>query len=593
MMSLTHTQAREWMEAEVDGLLSAGDRQVLETHLEGCTECRSYMAELQRLEVRLNTSLKHRWPFPQVERGRLVDVNRAVKDSTRGGQMFWRLTYAARPVFELGAVITIMAIMAWVIGSVATGTTLTAENIPGLLPATLTPTPTLTADSSAQVTTCAGVAGAAGAQVRDWPATPNPVIAVIEAGQTVPVIGLYWTEGPVTSDVWVLVSVQEMTGWASNQEIAVAGDCSAVAVYTPATLPQNAMTPPPTPAPTNDTATQVQVSPVPQATGTAAASVGCSVTGLVDTPIYSGPHRSYTVIDTFPMGVTSAAIGWFYGAGYDTFIQINWKGAPGWVPANLDGLAYVGMDGSCSELPFIAVSPLPPTNAPTPTYQPTPDPTATATGVTSLAVCTGTTTFDAMQVLAKPSYASAVLVTLRIGDRVTVLEIYNGGEANVWYRVDTGSVTGWITAIYSLNFDRPCGNIGPTPIPPISVPLDFTFNAPLDIGHSTSFTRALPGDNGDRAHVIAVKLDGIPQGNSDPTYYRTIQLLVECSGNGSTDLRWGYYGNSPLTLACGESINVNMGMGWDSQYYVLQIPPDAGLSISYEVTITVGAYTGP
>mgnify|MGYP003336595852 FL=1 len=86
MNTMSHDQARQWIEQAADGLLGAEQENVLEAHLASCAECRAYAAELANLETALSAALQAHWP--QFELGpEAVDrlVNDIQSQAPRGG----------------------------------------------------------------------------------------------------------------------------------------------------------------------------------------------------------------------------------------------------------------------------------------------------------------------------------------------------------------------------------------------------------------------------------------------------------------------------------------------------------------------------
>jgi hypothetical protein len=61
MMALTHAQVRLLIEKAADGLLTASEQRALESHLQGCADCRAYAAEFAALEGSLGAALNERW----------------------------------------------------------------------------------------------------------------------------------------------------------------------------------------------------------------------------------------------------------------------------------------------------------------------------------------------------------------------------------------------------------------------------------------------------------------------------------------------------------------------------------------------------
>lgn len=61
MMALNHAQVRLLIEKAADGLLTASEQRALESHLQGCADCRAYAAEFSALEGSLGAALNERW----------------------------------------------------------------------------------------------------------------------------------------------------------------------------------------------------------------------------------------------------------------------------------------------------------------------------------------------------------------------------------------------------------------------------------------------------------------------------------------------------------------------------------------------------
>ncbi len=386
------------------------------------------------------------------------------------------------------------------------------------------------------------------------PGTEYAAVGTLASGTEIPVLGWIPGEGNTT---WLKVGYNGVEqGWVAWQNVDMAQLCPFI-------------------------------SKISETRPTPTSAEPCLAQALVDTPISTGPGSEYTIIGKLTAGQTAPISGMFYQENYGTWLQIAFQDAPaGWVPAELNGVPYTGSSGNCANVPFVDVQPHPATYTPTPTL----DVTATVTPQPTTMICTGTVKFQ-VEVFANPAYSSQVVGTVHEGDAVTITDAYYGGDANDWFRIEYSGGSGWISATWTISLDANCGNIPPTPIPPLSVPIDYTASVGLDVGSTSQFTQTLPGSNGDRAHVIAVKVTGIPPGNSDSSYYRTVRMQVGCSGPSASTLRWGYYGNASLIWSCGQYIDVNMGMGWDSQYYVFEIPPDG--NATYTINLTVNPYQAP
>jgi hypothetical protein len=66
MKALNHSQARALIEQAADGLLNAEEQRALESHLQGCADCRAYAAEFAALESALGATLLGRWEKPEL-----------------------------------------------------------------------------------------------------------------------------------------------------------------------------------------------------------------------------------------------------------------------------------------------------------------------------------------------------------------------------------------------------------------------------------------------------------------------------------------------------------------------------------------------
>ncbi len=68
MKALTHTQVRLLIEKAADGILTAFEQRALESHLQGCAECRAFAAEFASLESALGSALNERWGKPKLSK---------------------------------------------------------------------------------------------------------------------------------------------------------------------------------------------------------------------------------------------------------------------------------------------------------------------------------------------------------------------------------------------------------------------------------------------------------------------------------------------------------------------------------------------
>ncbi len=60
-MSITHKQARELLQFNLDGVLQAAEKARLSAHLQDCIDCKAYARELKEVEAILVPVLKRQW----------------------------------------------------------------------------------------------------------------------------------------------------------------------------------------------------------------------------------------------------------------------------------------------------------------------------------------------------------------------------------------------------------------------------------------------------------------------------------------------------------------------------------------------------
>ncbi len=68
-MQISHEEARKWMHLHLDGALNIYQKRLLNSHLDGCVECRAYADSIKRMESVLRPMLQRQWnqqpiPFP-------------------------------------------------------------------------------------------------------------------------------------------------------------------------------------------------------------------------------------------------------------------------------------------------------------------------------------------------------------------------------------------------------------------------------------------------------------------------------------------------------------------------------------------------
>lgn len=81
MKSLSHEQARQWIEQAADGILDAEQQTALNEHLKGCAECRAFAAELAALESVLGAALSDHWGQPKLSKGAEQNLVKSLQET--------------------------------------------------------------------------------------------------------------------------------------------------------------------------------------------------------------------------------------------------------------------------------------------------------------------------------------------------------------------------------------------------------------------------------------------------------------------------------------------------------------------------------
>jgi hypothetical protein len=110
--TLRHTQARQWIEADADGQLSAAQHAQLERHLKACEKCRSFAASFEAFEGRLKKSLHARWA--QTKPFNLSAIVANVEKRTGRTKMFKSISAKGVTGLQLAALVVL--VLAVVIG---------------------------------------------------------------------------------------------------------------------------------------------------------------------------------------------------------------------------------------------------------------------------------------------------------------------------------------------------------------------------------------------------------------------------------------------------------------------------------------------
>jgi hypothetical protein len=133
-MSLSHQQARNYMQAAVDGLLDTEALAELCDHLDNCPRCQEHSAQLAELEALLARSLRARWPRPSSHDPTVREGMAGVQTRVRRRHWFRRVYDLAQAVAWAGLVVALVI----VVGRLFETVTPQLAAIPGA-----TPTPTV------------------------------------------------------------------------------------------------------------------------------------------------------------------------------------------------------------------------------------------------------------------------------------------------------------------------------------------------------------------------------------------------------------------------------------------------------------------
>jgi len=113
-MSLSHDKARDYLQAAVDGRLSAEAAQELQEHLDRCAECRQYAAQLVELEDRLARSLQMRWANPPHNKQQVHQTVVKVQERIEKRKWARRMFDATQAVAWAGLVVALVMAVGWI-----------------------------------------------------------------------------------------------------------------------------------------------------------------------------------------------------------------------------------------------------------------------------------------------------------------------------------------------------------------------------------------------------------------------------------------------------------------------------------------------
>ena len=133
MNGLSHKQARRYMGADLDGLLSDAQRLDLQTHLAGCEACRAEARSLSTLTSRLQSEFHERW---DAQDGPSQYVMTNVRSQTRRIAMSNKVKFGSRALGGVALLVILGFAVNYVISQMQKRSTLTS---PTAVPANLMP----------------------------------------------------------------------------------------------------------------------------------------------------------------------------------------------------------------------------------------------------------------------------------------------------------------------------------------------------------------------------------------------------------------------------------------------------------------------
>jgi hypothetical protein len=132
MNGITHKQAKRYMLADLDGLLSESQRRDLETHLRDCEACRAESQSFSTLTSRLQSEFHSRW---DVNDGPSKNVLKTIQSQTRRIIMSNRINLAFKALGGVAALLVLGLVINSVISLVSDNSSL--ANVFKTPPATL------------------------------------------------------------------------------------------------------------------------------------------------------------------------------------------------------------------------------------------------------------------------------------------------------------------------------------------------------------------------------------------------------------------------------------------------------------------------
>jgi hypothetical protein len=119
--TLTHEQARQYLQATVDRQLNPNHQPALERHLAGCPGCQRYAEQLALLEMRLEVELQAAWPIQPVAESQAASTVEKIHHQTRRISMKNIISSTARTLAYGLGIVGLIAGLAWGIRTLRPG----------------------------------------------------------------------------------------------------------------------------------------------------------------------------------------------------------------------------------------------------------------------------------------------------------------------------------------------------------------------------------------------------------------------------------------------------------------------------------------
>jgi hypothetical protein len=274
MNTMSHDQARQWIEQAADNILGAEQQAALQAHLATCAACQAYAAELANLESALSEALQAHWPGAGMSADAVDRLVQEVQSQPGGGSGGSSGGWFRTPPTILLSLLAFL-LLAWFgysgfFGATEAEATATpTKQGSGLSTGTATPSPTFTVTPSptdlvliavpVQNVNCREGAGSSQFEIAD---------TLYEGEEYRPLARGFdnlWVQfrGPVT-EVLCWVYVQNLDMLINNQVVAIEDISEALLPYapypptptpslTPTFTPQPSQTPTPTCTPRSST----------------------------------------------------------------------------------------------------------------------------------------------------------------------------------------------------------------------------------------------------------------------------------------------------------------------------------------------------